>query len=52
MTITLSTDLPAYPTFTEGSSKKVKAALSDKKTAQKIMQSKEAQELLKKLLNK
>lgn len=33
-------------------SKKVKAALSDKKTAQKIMQSKEAQELLKKLLNK
>lgn len=33
-------------------SKKVNAALSDKKTAQKIMQSKEAQELLKKLLNK
>lgn len=32
--------------------KKVKAALSDKKTAQKIIKSKEAQELLKKLLDK
>lgn len=38
--------------FSSDASKKVKAALSDKKTAQKIMQSKEAQELLKKLLNK
>ncbi|UKI23265.1 MAG: hypothetical protein L6V88_01515 [Anaerotruncus sp.] len=32
--------------------KKIKAALSDKKTAQKIIKSKEAQELLKKLLDK
>lgn len=32
--------------------KKVKAVLSDKNTAQKIMKSKEAQELLKKLLDK
>ena len=32
--------------------KKVKVALSDKKTAQKIIKSKEAQELLKKLLDK
>lgn len=31
---------------------KIKAALSDKKTAQKIIKSKEAQELLKKLLDK
>ncbi len=32
--------------------KRIKAALSDKNTAQKIMKSKEAQELLKKLLDK
>lgn len=32
--------------------KKIKVALSDKKTAQKIIKSKEAQELLKKLLDK
>lgn len=31
---------------------KIKAALSDKKAAQKIIKSKEAQELLKKLLDK
>lgn len=31
---------------------KIKSALSDKKTAQKIIKSKEAQELLKKLLDK
>lgn len=38
--------------FSADAGKKVKAALSDKKTAQKIIKSKEAQELLKKLLDK